>query len=235
MGISPVSSLKPTASIVRLVQAAQLRWESRLSTGCRRKNQLRAGWRGRPAQVGISSRQLVVVKIQFDCRLARPPSSGGISPGQLVVPRGTDASGLNRPPSSGGNLARSTGCPPKETSSVQVGEAAQLRWESRPVNWLSPEGQLRAGWRGRPAQAESRPSTGCRKEISSVRLDEAAQLRRNLVPSTGYPPRASPCQAGEAAQLRTESSPVNWLPGSEQDFEVGQVTQLDRNLPGQLV
>ena len=138
--------------------------------------------RGRPAQVGISSRQLVVVReVQRLSGWSRPPSSRRNRRPSTGCARGTAPCRLNRPPSSGG---------------------------ISPVNWLDcQDPAIRQVGRGRPAQAESRPSTGCPRGTAFVRLDEAAQLRRNLARQlvVGKPPAPSGW-TGRPAQAESRPS-----------------------------
>ena len=182
-GTHPVKRLPPAPSgwTGRPAQA-----ESRPSTGCPRAT-APSGWTGRPAQA--ESR----------------PSTGCRKVNQLAcnpLSARTSSVRLDRPPSSGGIS------PVNSLVFRQVGQAAQLRRNlaRQPV---AVEKQLVSGWTGRPAQAESRPSTGCPRATAPVRLDRP--------PSSGG------------------ISPVNWLLLRATARQVGQAAQLRRNLARQLV
>ena len=129
------------------------------------------------------------------------------------------------------NLARQLVGPRPQIRQVGRGRPAQA--ESRPSTGCCPEPQHLSGWTGRPAQAESRPSTGCRGDHSPVRLDRPPS-------SGGISPVNWLLSRDSSVRLdRPPSSggisPVNWLLLEPQPRQVGQAAQLRRNLARQLV
>ena len=124
----------------------------------------------------------------------------------------------------GGNLVPSTGCLerysmvrlvrlPSSTGIVPVNSLSHKDNSCRlvrlpssggisPVNWLSVEPQQRVRLDRPPSSGGISPVNWLPERTSSVRLDEAAQLRRNLARQLVGVRDPADCQVGQAAQLR---------------------------------